>query len=264
MPATPATPGYIKNGGPATLTAPSPGPVFTSSRFSLLPPGTTSFALCAHHITHSRRSPVVIHPHPCHAAISQKRCFCARAVLLLVLVLPLATYLASPGLAESAWPCACACRLCACARARAIPIPRASPTSHIATEPRSRLPLYLHLLALSPPPLHSAPLSTLHSARCRPGRALSLCPPVTLSLRPLSLVPSIRSIRTPSSSSSPTSTPTPLPGHSPTTLRLSYPEPVLPWLLGSCLLCCLPRKPHPPTINSLRSHHHHHGALQTR
>jgi hypothetical protein len=51
-PATPAMPGYIKNAGPATLTTPSPGPVFTSSRFSLLPPGTTSLALCAHHITH--------------------------------------------------------------------------------------------------------------------------------------------------------------------------------------------------------------------
>jgi hypothetical protein len=117
MPATPATPGYIKNGGPATLTAPSPGPVFTSSRFSLLPPGTTSFALCAHHITHSRRSPVVIHPHPCHAAISQKRCFCARAVLLLVLLLLLATYLAGPGPGpgrERVAVCVCVSSVCLC------------------------------------------------------------------------------------------------------------------------------------------------------
>jgi hypothetical protein len=55
-PATPAMPGYIKNAGPATRTTPSPGPVFTSSRFSLLPPlqvpPPTSPALCAHHITH--------------------------------------------------------------------------------------------------------------------------------------------------------------------------------------------------------------------
>jgi hypothetical protein len=184
MPAAPAMPGYIKNGGPATRTAPSLVPFLhlLASRFSLQVP----LALRCVHITSptSRRSPVVIHPHPCRAAIGQKRCFCARAVLLLVLllVLPLATYLASPGLAESAWPCACACRLCACAcacaRARAIPIPRASPTSHIATEPRSRLPLCLHL------PTRSLAASTpLRSTLCSPLRSL---PPWT---RPVTLSP---------------------------------------------------------------------------
>jgi hypothetical protein len=193
----------------------------------------------------SRRSPVVIHPHPCRAAIVQKRCFSARAVLLLVL--PLATCLAL-ALAESPSPCACACacacRRRACARARAIPIPRASPTSHIATEPRSRLSLTLSTptrsLAAATPlrsTLHS-PLSTLHSARCLPGRALSPRRPVTLSLRPLSLVPSIRSTRTPSSSSSSSSSPTSTP-----TLRLSCPEPVLPWLLALAS-CAASRESH--------------------
>jgi hypothetical protein len=41
-----------KERGPCNPDGALAGPVSTFSRFSLLPPGTTSLALCAHHITH--------------------------------------------------------------------------------------------------------------------------------------------------------------------------------------------------------------------